>query len=131
MRVLVSGDRNYRRMDIIERELKKFPGDTIVIHGAASGADTLAGFVAERIGLKVINDGKGFPADWKRYGRAAGPVRNKQMLDEGKPDLILAFHDDIKDSRGTKDMINRGVKARKKVILIEKGVGREITSEIK
>lgn len=131
MRVLISGDRNYKRMDLIERELKKFPSGTIIIHGAARGADTLAGFVAERIGLKVINDGKGFPADWKRYGMGAGPIRNQQMLDEGKPDLILAFHDDIKDSKGTKNMINKGVKAGKKVILIEKGIGREITSEIK
>lgn len=130
MRVLVTGDRNYKRMDIIERELKKFPSDTIIIHGAAPGADTLTGFIAERIGLKVINDGKGFPAEWKRYGKGAGPVRNQQMIDEGKSDLILAFHDDIKDSKGTKNMINKGIKARKKVILIEKGVEKEITSEI-
>lgn len=130
MKVLVCGDRNYRRMDLIERELKKLPSDTVIIHGAAPGADTLAGFVADRIGLKVVNDGKGFPADWGRYGRGAGPVRNQQMLDEGKPDIILAFHDDIEDSRGTKNMINKGVKAGKKVILIEKGVSREIISEI-
>ena len=130
MRVLVTGDRNYNKLGIIERELKKFPSGTIIIHGAAPGADTLAGFVAERIGLKVINDGKGFPADWRRYGKGAGPVRNKQMLDEGKPDLILAFHDDIKNSKGTKNMINKGIKAGKRIILIEKGFEREITSEI-
>lgn len=130
IRVLVCGDRNWKNMGIIERELIKLPADTIIIHGAARGVDTLAKFVAERIGLKIINDGKGFPADWKRYGRGAGPVRNKQMIDEGKPDLILAFHDDIKNSKGTKNMINRGIEAKKKVILIEKGVEREIISEI-
>lgn len=130
MRVLVTGDRNWKNMNIIERELRKLPADTLIIHGAAKGADTLGKFVAERIGLKVINDGKGFPADWKRYGRGAGPIRNQQMIDEGRPDLILAFHDDIKDSKGTKNMINKGIKARKKVILIEKGIEREITSEI-
>jgi len=107
MRVLVCGDRNWRDMVAIERELKKLPQDTIIIHGAARGADTLAKFVAEKIGLKVINDGKGFPADWKRYGKGAGPIRNQQMLDEGKPDLVLAFHENINESRGTKDMVNR------------------------
>jgi hypothetical protein len=127
MRILVCGDRNYKRMDIIERELKGFPSDTIVIHGEASGADTLGAFVAKRLGMEIIP----FPAKWHIYGRGAGPMRNGQMLDEGKPDLILAFHDDIKDSKGTKDMINKGVDAGKKVVLIEKGLEREITSEIR
>lgn len=107
MRVLVCGDRNWRDMIAIERELKKLPPGTIIIHGAAKGVDTLAKFVAEKIGLIVINDGKGFPADWKRYGRGGGVIRNQQMIDEGKPDLVLAFHENIAESRGTKDMVNR------------------------
>ena len=119
MRVLVTGDRNWKRMDIIERELRKLPSDTIIIHGAARGADSLAKFVAERIGLKVINDGKGFPADWRRYGKGAGPVRNQQMIDEGKPDLVIAFHENLNESRGTKDMVERSRKVGIKVILIK------------
>lgn len=107
-------------MDIIERELRKLPADTMIVHGTARGVDTLAKFVAERIGLKVINDGKGFPADWKRYGRCAGPIRNQVMIDEGRPDLVLAFHTNIDESRGTKDMIDRANKVRIKVILIDK-----------
>lgn len=74
--------------------------------------------MAERIGLKVINDGKGFPADWKRYGKAAGPIRNQQMIDEGKPDLVLAFHENINESRGTKDMVARARGIGIKVIII-------------
>ena len=105
-------------MDIIERELRKLPVDTLVIHGAARGADTLGKFVAEKIGLKVINDGKGFPADWRRYGRAAGPIRNQQMIDEGKPDLVLAFHENINESVGTKDMVTRARRVGLKVIII-------------
>lgn len=105
-------------MDIIERELRKLPVDTVIIHGAARGADTLGKFVAERIGLKVINDGKGFPADWKRYGKGAGPIRNQQMIDEGKPDLILAFHENISESRGTKDMVARARGIGLKVMII-------------
>lgn len=105
-------------MDIIERELRKLPVDTVVIHGAARGADTLGKFVAERIGLKVINDGKGFPADWKRYGKGAGPIRNQQMLDDGKPDLVLAFHENINESVGTKDMVARARRIGLKVMII-------------
>jgi hypothetical protein len=103
MRVLVCGDRNWRDMVAIERELRKLPQDTVIIHGAARGADTLGGFIADKLGFKVIS----FPADWKRYGRGGGVVRNQQMIDEGKPDLVLAFHENIAESRGTKDMVNR------------------------
>lgn len=120
MRVLVCGSRDWRRMDIIERELKKLPKDTLIIHGAARGADTLGKFVAEKIGLKIINDGKGFPADWRRYGNGAGPIRNQQMIDDGKPDLVLAFHENINESKGTKDMVNRARSVGIKVHIITK-----------
>ena len=120
MNVIVCGDRNWKRMDIIERELRKLPLDTVIIHGAARGADTLGKFAAERIGLKVINEGKGFPADWKRYGKGAGPIRNQQMIDEGKPDMVLAFHDNINESKGTKDMVERARGIGIKVIIIDR-----------
>lgn len=116
MNVIVSGDRNWKNMNIIERELRKLPVDTVIIHGAARGADTIGKFVAERIGLKVV----GFPADWKRYGRAAGPIRNQQMIDEGKPDMVLAFHENIGESKGTRDMVARARGIGIKVIIIDR-----------
>jgi hypothetical protein len=61
--------------------------DDVIIHGAAPGADTLAGQWAADKGIPV----EAFPADWEKHGRAAGPIRNKQMLDDGKPDLVVAF----------------------------------------
>lgn len=77
-----------------------------VVHGAARGADRMAGeWARSRREEGVIE--LPFPADWRRYGRAAGVLRNQRMLDEGKPDLVLAFHDDIDHSRGTKDMVRR------------------------
>jgi hypothetical protein len=63
------------------------------------GADTLAGIIAEQIGLQV----EVYPADWNRHGQAAGPIRNQQMLDQGRPDIVLAFHANISQSKGTKD----------------------------
>lgn len=102
MRVLVCGDRAWTAREMI-REVLEQARPTLVIHGGARGADTLAGEVAEEMDLPV----KVFPADWKRYGKAAGVLRNQQMLDEGQPDLVLAFHTDLTCSKGTLDMVRR------------------------
>ena len=89
------------------------PIDITIISGMAKGADTLAVKFAEHYGLPCLK----FPADWARYGKGAGPVRNQQMLDEGKPDLIIAFP--MQSSRGTRDMIKRGLMEDVPVIVIE------------
>lgn len=102
MKVLVCGDRNWNDPKLIKLRLKKLSRNTIIIHGAARGADTLAGIAAKELGMEVIE----FPAKWNIYGIAAGPIRNQQMLEQN-PDLVIAFHDDIDSSKGTKDMMNR------------------------
>jgi hypothetical protein len=79
----------------------------VVIEGEARGADTIAREEAEKLGLTVER----YPADWARYGRAAGPIRNKQMLVEGRPDFVLAFSADIERSRGTRNMVDQAIKA--------------------
>ena len=108
MKILVCGDRNWTNKKAIRRELKRFGdnyipqiGGFVVIHGAAKGADTIAGEVAKELGYKV----QVFLAQWARYGKGAGPVRNLKMLKKGKPDQVLAFHENITMSRGTKHMI--------------------------
>jgi hypothetical protein len=116
LRVLICGDRNWHNIAIIERELKKFGKDTIVIEGESRGADILGRFVAEKLGLQIIP----FPAKWHIYKRGGGPVRNQQMLDEGNPELVLAFHEDISQSIGTIDMVNRARRAGVKVIIIKR-----------
>lgn len=75
------------------------PPDTVIISGAASGADTAA------VDWAVVNwvSFLEFPADWKKLGYAAGPIRNQQMIDEGRPDLVLAFP----GGTGTADMVRR------------------------
>jgi len=81
-------------------------GALVVIEGAAPGADTVAGEWA----TAMLYDEKhlSYPADWKRYGKDAGPIRNAQMLDEGKPDLVVAFIDQpLNESKGTADMVRR------------------------
>ena len=101
MKILACGDRNWINGSAIRRELEKYPLDTIIIHGAARGADSIAGSIALSLGMQV----EVYPAQWNLYGKGAGPIRNKQMLDEGKPDKVLAFHENIESSKGTKDMV--------------------------
>lgn len=113
MRVLVCGSRHFNsywkfihEMDLIseEKDFDNNPPITI-ISGEARGADTLAKRYAEECGWNY----EGYPADWNTYGKRAGPIRNRQMLVEGKPDLVVAFLSP--DSRGTKNMIEQAKKA--------------------
>ena len=94
-KVLVCGDRRWASRLIIMKYLEALK-PSLVIEGEAKGADTMARIAAEELGIPVQK----FPAEWGKYGKAAGPIRNKQMLDE-KPDLVLAFHFDIEGSSGT------------------------------
>ena len=117
-RILVCGSRTWTDYEAILEELAFSAewGDTIM-SGVAPGADAMAIQAAKEIGgMKYVE----FPADWKKHGRAAGPIRNQQMLDEGKPDMVIAFWDG--ESRGTLDMIGRAVRAGYEVRIIPEAV---------
>lgn len=123
MRLLVCGSRHWTDGDLILRELSALQGVEVVIEGEAPGADTLARRAAEQLGIPVLP----FPADWDRYGRGAGPRRNQQMLDDGHPDLVLAFSEDLNSSRGTADMCARARRAGAPVRLISHSGGGVVT----
>lgn len=108
-RILICGDRNWNDFVLIRETLERIGPKKIklVISGGATGADYIAETVARILGIKVLI----FPANWNKYGRAAGPIRNRQMLKEGKPSWVIAFHDTIKDSKGTKGMLAIAKKA--------------------
>lgn len=101
MRLLICGDRDWQDIHFIRDLMRDLPQGTVVIHGAARGADKMAGQIAQEMGLTV----ESYPANWAVHGRAAGPIRNRQMLREGKPTHVWAFHDNIHNSKGTKDML--------------------------
>jgi len=106
MRVLVCGGRDFADREKLASVLDSLHAQrpfSTVIHGAAPGADTLAGEWAMSRGITVA----AFPADWKGQGRAAGPIRNKRMLDEGHPDLVIA----MPGGRGTANMVAQAQKA--------------------
>lgn len=107
MKVLVTGDREWDDVETVVAVLSLLPKGTVVVHGAARGADTIAGLVAKELGFSVVE----YPADWKKFGKSAGPIRNRQMVrDEalkGWPiELVLAFHNNLEKSKGTKDMVS-------------------------
>lgn len=102
MRLLVCGGRDFSDTSHAYHALDKLHrthGIGVVIEGDARGADRIAGYWARRNRVDNLK----FRADWGKDGRAAGPIRNQRMLDEGKPDMVLAFP----GGRGTADMVNR------------------------
>lgn len=89
-KILVCGGRNYNDQERIDEVLDLALltlGHITIIHGNARGADSCADVWAKSRKIDILS----YPADWGKYGKAAGFIRNKQMLDEGKPDLIIAF----------------------------------------
>ena len=68
-----------------------------IIHGGAKGADSAAARWAESEGIKVL----AFSADWKKHGKAAGPIRNRRMIVDGSPDVVIAFP----GGKGTANMV--------------------------
>lgn len=112
-RVLVCGGRDYRDADRVFMELEYLDsafGVAAIIHGGASGADSLAAkwAVMRRVPAEA------FFAFWERDGKAAGPIRNARMLNDGKPDMVLAFP----GGRGTDDMVRKAMAAGVPVVQI-------------
>lgn len=117
MKVLICGGRDYTDNNFVNFVLDCIHAKksiTMVIHGCANGADTFAQAWAEaRVGHVTAF---GVPADWKKHGTRAGPVRNRLMLELGKPDLVIAFE----GGAGTRDMTSAAVAAGVRVLFAEK-----------
>lgn len=110
MRLVVFGDRNWDNPERVETciiamwdQFAIYDDEFLVISGGARGADTHARLACEKHGFIFLE----FSAQWDKFGRAAGVIRNQQMIDEGRPDQGLAFHKDISKSKGTLDMFRR------------------------
>ena len=105
MILLICGGREWNNVSpILDRleQLEALGIRPIIIHGNCRGADKHGGIAAKQLGLPVF----ACDAPWAVYGNAAGPIRNGWMADM-KPDLVWAFHENIKESKGTKDMLKQ------------------------
>jgi hypothetical protein len=106
--VLVCGGRNYTDQEVVDSVLdnilRKYERygqereDLVILHGAATGADTCAKRWAEKRNIRQ----RAMPADWSVHGKAAGPKRNEEMANL-RPVLCVAFP----GGRGTADMVRR------------------------
>lgn len=103
--IIVCGGRHFNDEKFVFSSLNKVNrkyGISLLIHGGASGADLIAEKWAIENGIKF----QSYPADWEKYGRAAGPIRNREML-KALPDGVVAFE----GGRGTQDMIKKSIAA--------------------
>lgn len=91
-RLLITGSRKWADHHAISAALFDYwyragkVNDILLMHGGAAGADVLAAQVWAANGMQT----EAWPADWDRYGRRAGILRNLQMLDM-QPEHVIAF----------------------------------------
>jgi hypothetical protein len=101
MKVIIAGSRTFKDLDLLTKTCDYYlqnQADVEIVSGTAAGADTLGEMYALTRNYKVTR----FPADWNKYGRAAGYIRNEEMAKNA--DALIAFWDGI--SKGTEHMIN-------------------------
>ena len=103
-RIIVCGDRYWKDEALIEEKLTPFSMDTVIIHGDYRGADRIADKIARKLHFIILK----YPAEWHAKGKSAGPARNLLMLSQ-KPTRVIAFHDNIESSKGTKHMISLAI----------------------
>lgn len=109
-RVIIAGTRTFQDYELLKnhttfmlsRRVDAYE-DIEIVSGGASGADALGERYAREHGYKLTI----FAADWGRYGRRAGPLRNRQMVEYA--DALIAFHDG--NSRGTANVIQEAREA--------------------
>lgn len=108
-RVIIAGSRQFNDYKLMLNTLDELGVHLIntidpveIISGHATGADTLGEKFAKAYGYPL----KIFPADWNKYGKAAGPIRNEEMAkyaSEANRGILIAFP--VGESRGTRNMI--------------------------
>jgi len=120
VKILICGGRDFYKFSLLKDTLEDLfsnvleeDEEVVIIAGGAPGAD----FLAKVFALDEYKENwwlsyKEFPADWKTHGKAAGAIRNQQMLDEGEPELVVAFP----GGNGTADMVKRAKRAGVKVL---------------
>lgn len=119
-KIIIAGSRDITDFDLVKRACRSsgfFTTELInakeieIVSGGAKGVDSLGEYLAKRAGFHL----KFFPADWVTYGKAAGPIRNKQMGDYA--DCLIAIR--LDNSKGTTHMIEYMIKLGKPVYVLD------------
>jgi len=105
VRVAIVGSRDYPNLEEVREYVMSLPDDTVVVTGGARGVDKTAEVAARERGLKVVVH----EAEWNKYGKAAGPMRNRVVVEDC--DKLVAFWDEV--TPGTKNVISQASKAGK------------------
>lgn len=119
MKLIIAGGRDFNNYDLLEKEAEEMISgqqNVEIISGLARGADLLGCRFAEEKGLPL----RGFAAEWGKFGRSAGPIRNKLMAKNATH--LLAFWDG--ESRGTMHMIDYATKLGLTVKVIQYGISK-------
>lgn len=114
-RIICAGSRDYEDSEyiykVLDYYLQNLPKhDTAILDGKARGPDSIGGLYAKEKGYRILE----FPANWDEHGKAAGFIRNEEMAKNATH--LIAFWDGV--SRGTKDMIDRALKHRLRVVIV-------------
>lgn len=99
-KVIITGGRDFNNASLVFDVLERIDAD-VIIHGDCSGADTLAAKYGKFKGLTVLN----YPAKWSVHGKAAGPIRNREMIELHPDAILIAFP----GGRGTEDCIKQAL----------------------
>lgn len=112
---LICGGRRFNDQAMFDSVMSQLVGlwgvPKTVVHGAALGADRMAGAWANRLAINVV----AMPAQWSEHGKAAGPIRNEAMLLEHKPNRVIAFP----GGKGTADMARCAKQKPSEIDLVE------------
>lgn len=86
MIIAVTGGREFRDRELVDWMLSKYKV-SVIVHGGCRGLDTIVAQWASDHGIPTLE----FKPDWETHGAIAGPIRNRKMLLEGKPNLLIRF----------------------------------------
>ena len=114
MKVIVAGSRDFEDYALLKKFLDKlviFRSDfTEIVSGTARGADKLGERYAQEHNLAI----KRFPADWEKYGKAAGHIRNRQMAEYA--DACVVFWDG--QSKGSANMVKVALELKLPLVIV-------------
>lgn len=101
--IIVTGSRDFGAPGEVAYRIRRESPRLVVQGGCPTGADLFARQYCKANEIECIT----YKADWKQYGRAVGPIRNKFMLDDHPNAKVLAFR--LNESKGTTDCIKQAL----------------------